>query len=68
MNGPGGTGQEYTGKHRRDGGLGVPGPVAWGAGRPNADGRPVPAAAPMPGARAEPGFRSQGAGTRTDAS
>jgi hypothetical protein len=64
--GPGGTGQEYTGKHRRDGGLGLPGPVAWSArtesyGRPNAGGRPLSgaASAPVPGVALASGFRSE---------
>ena len=68
MNGLRGTGQEYTGKHRRDDGRGLAGPSPWGgraepSGRPIADGRtvpgagplPGPGAAPMPGLRPEPG-------------
>ena len=64
MNGPHGTGQQYTGKHRRDDALGPP----WGgraepSGRPVTDGRPAPGAVPlpgpgtvpMPGSRPEPG-------------
>ena len=60
MNGPRGTGQEYTGKHRRDDGRGLPGRSPWGGGRaepygrPIADGRTVPGAAPMPGPGAAP--------------
>jgi hypothetical protein len=66
MNGPGSTGragpgQEYAGKHRRDGGLGLPGPVAWGSSRPKADGRPAAGIAPTPGpgSPAAPGFRPE---------
>ena len=55
MNGLRGAGQEYTGKHRRDDGRGLPGWSPWGggraepSGRPIADGRTVPGAAPLPG-------------------
>jgi hypothetical protein len=55
MNGLRGAGQEYTGKHRRDDGRGLPGRSPWGggraepSGRPIADGRTVPGAAPLPG-------------------
>jgi hypothetical protein len=67
MNGPRNTGQEYTGKHRRDGALGLAGPrhqVSWGGradsyGRPNADARPVPGAGPVAGTRPESGFRPE---------
>ena len=60
MNGRGNTGQEYTGKHRRDDGRGLSGPSPWvgraqSYGRPSADGRTVPGAAPMLGLRPEPG-------------
>jgi hypothetical protein len=54
MNGPHATGQEYTGKHRRDEGRGLAGPLRWGgraepSGRPITEGRTVPGAAPLPG-------------------
>ncbi len=60
MNGPRGAGQEYTGKHRRDDGRGLPGRSPWGSGRAEpsgrliADGRTVPGAAPLPGPGAAP--------------
>jgi len=62
MNGPGNTGQEYTGKHRRDDGRGLSGPSSWvgraqSYGRPSADGRTVPGATPMPVPRAAPMLR-----------
>jgi hypothetical protein len=62
MNGPRATGQEYTGKHRRDDGPGLTGAPPWGSraescGRPFADGRPVPGTGPIPGTRPESGFR-----------
>ena len=58
MTGPRNTGQEYTGKHRRDSGPGVL-PPAWGGraelpGWPAADGRPGPAGLTMPGPGAAP--------------
>ena len=65
MTGPRNLGQEYTGKHRRDGALGAL-PPAWGGGRaeprgrpaprgrPGADGCTAPGATPLPG----PGFAS----------
>jgi len=66
MTGPRNLGQEYTGKHRRDGALGAL-PAAWGGGRaeprgrPGADGRTAPGAAPLPGpgAASLPGFRPE---------
>jgi hypothetical protein len=73
MTGPRGTGREYTGKHRRDGGPGAL-PPTWGGraepnGRPVADGRTAPGATPMPGpgaaslpgpgAASLPGFRPE---------
>ena len=66
MNGPRNTGQEYTGKHRRDSGPGVL-PPAWG-GRPSADSRAGAGASPMPGpgAAAASGLRSD-PGLRSDA-
>jgi hypothetical protein len=59
MNGPRGAGQEYTGKHRRDDGRGLPGWSPWGgraepSGRPIADGRTALSAAPLPGPGAAP--------------
>jgi len=60
MNGPRGAGQEYTGKHRRDDGRGMPGWSPWGggraepSGRPIADGRTALGAAPLPGPGAAP--------------
>ena len=72
MTGPHNTGQEYTGKHRRDGALGAL-PPAWAGraephGRPVADGRTALGATPMPGpgAASLPGFRP-GSGQWTDA-
>jgi hypothetical protein len=65
MTGPRRSGPEYTGKHRRDGGPGMTGPLPWGSradsyGRPvPPDGRQVPGAAPMPGPRLESGFRPE---------
>jgi hypothetical protein len=66
MTGPRNLGQEYTGKHRRDGALGAL-PPAWGGGRaephgrPGADRRTAPGATPMagPGAASLPGFRPE---------
>ena len=69
MNGLRGAGQEYTGKHRRDDGRGLPGWSPWGGGRAEPSGRPIadgrtvlgaaplpgPGAAPLPGLRPEPG-------------
>ena len=69
MTGPRTTAQEYTGKHRRDGTLGLAGPaypVSRG-GRPDSyrwpdpDGRPATGAVPMPGNWPEPGLRSAAA-------
>jgi hypothetical protein len=65
MTGPRSTGREYTGKHRRDVGLGLADPLLWGSraessGRPvPLDLRPVPAAAPMPENGPETGFRPE---------
>ena len=72
MTGPRGAGQEYTGKHRRDGGPGMAAPLPWRSrpdsygSRPDSygglvppDGRPVPGTAPMPGPRLESGFRPE---------
>jgi hypothetical protein len=71
MNGPGTSGREYTGKHRRDGGLGAFGPPSWGSrmdphARPAPDGRPGPGVAPVQGTRPESGSRPE-AGQRADA-
>lgn len=70
MNGPR-AGQEYTGKHRRDGALGLADPLsresrAESYGRPNADGRSATGAMPLPGTRPESGFRPE-AGPWADA-
>jgi len=59
MNGPHSTGQEYAGKHRRDDGRGLAGPLPWGgraepSGRPIRAGRTIPGAAPLPGPGAAP--------------
>jgi hypothetical protein len=59
MNGPHGTGQQYTGKHWRDDTLRLAGSPPWGnraepSGRPVAGGRPAPGAAPLPGPGAIP--------------
>jgi len=63
MNGPRSLGQEYTGKHRRDGALGAL-PTAWGGraesyARPAPDSRPGLGAAPLPSLRPEAGFRPE---------
>ena len=60
MTGPRNLGQEYTGKHRRDGGAGALRP-AWGGrtesyARLTPDSRPGPGAAPLPSARPEAGL------------
>jgi hypothetical protein len=65
------TGQEYTGKHRRDDGLGLANMSPWRSragsyGRPIAEGRPAPVTGPMPGTRPEPGYRPD-VGQRADA-
>jgi len=72
MTGSRSVGQEYTGKHRRDGGPGMAGPLLGGSwadshgGPVPPDGRPVPGTAPMPGPRPESGFRPE-MGPWTDA-
>jgi hypothetical protein len=67
MTGPRNAGREYTGKHRRDGSLGLPGPAypvsrggrADSYGWPNPDARSATGAVPMPGNRPEPGLRPE---------